>query len=89
VTACFVAERYWPGATDELARVAMERLRASCSVLAATGVPLAFLGGTFVATDEALSCRFEGTAQAVRAAHELAGVPLDRLLPATEIEATG
>jgi hypothetical protein len=32
-----------------------------------------------------LSCRFEGTAQAVRAAYQLAGVPFDRVLVIHEI----
>jgi hypothetical protein len=82
----FVAERYWPGATEETARVSMERVRASCEQLAAAGVELRWLGGTYVAQDEALSLRFEGTEAAVRAAHELAGVPFDRLVVSIEVE---
>jgi hypothetical protein len=81
----FVAERFWPGVTETAARDAMEQLRASCERLAATGVPVRYLSGTFVAQDEALSCRFEGTAQAVHAVQELAGFTFDRLLPAVEL----
>lgn len=82
----FVAECFWPGATEDSARAAMAKVRASCEQLAASGVPVRWLGGTFLVGDEALSLRFEGTAQAVRAAHELAGVPFDRLLPSIEVE---
>jgi hypothetical protein len=82
----YVAERFWPGATEDTARASMAKVRASCEQLAASGVPVRWLGGTFLAGDEALSLRFEGTAQAVRAAHELAGVPFDRLLPSVEVE---
>ncbi|MDX6481613.1 MAG: hypothetical protein QOG85_2123 [Gaiellaceae bacterium] len=82
----YVAERFWPGATERTARGAMKQLRASAERLAATGVPVRYLGGTFVPDDEAIACRFEGTAQAVRAVHELAGVTFDRLLLALEVD---
>lgn len=81
----FVAERFWPGATETVAREFMEVLRATCERLAATGVPVRYLGGTFVLEDEALSCRFDGTEQAVRAVHELAGLSFDRLLPSVDV----
>jgi len=81
----FVAERFWPGATETAAREAMELLRATCDRLASTGVTVRYLGGTFVLEDEALSCRFDGTAQAVRTVHELAGLTFDRLLPSIDV----
>lgn len=80
----FVAERFWPGATEIAAREAMELLRSASERLAATGIPIRYLGGTFIPGDEALSCRFAGTAQAVQTVHELAGVPFDRLLPSID-----
>jgi hypothetical protein len=82
----FLAERFWPGATEETARASMAKVRASCEHLAASGVPVRWLGGTYVAGDESLSQRFEGTAQAVQAAHALADVPYDRLVPTIEID---
>lgn len=85
----FVAERFWPGATEDSARASMAKVRQSCELLAASGIPVRWLGGTFLAGDEALSLRFEGTEQAVRAAHDLAGVPFDRLLPSIEVECDG
>ena len=63
----------------------MELIRAACERLAATGVPVRYLGGTFVPEDEALSCRFDGTAQAVRTVHELAGLTYDRLMPSIDV----
>lgn len=80
-----VAERFWPGADEISARASMVKIRASCEQLAASGVPVRWLGGTYLAGDEALSLRFEGTEQAVRAAHELAGEPFDRLLPGVDL----
>lgn len=84
----FVSERFWPGATEDKALASMTRVRDSCHQLAATGVPVRWLGGTYVAGDECVSLRFEGTAQAVRAAHELAGVPFDRLVSSVDVEST-
>lgn len=81
----FVAERFWPGATEAAAREAMVLLRSTCERLAATGVPVRYLGGAFVLEDEELFCRFDGTAQAVRTVHELAGLTFDRLLPSIDV----
>ena len=81
----FVAERFWPGATKNMALASMAKVRESCETLAASGVPISWLGGTFLAEDECLSLRFEGTAQAVQAAHDLAGVPFDRLVESVDV----
>lgn len=80
----FVAEIFWPGATQESALASMAKVRASCERLAAAGVPVRWLGGTFLTGDECVLLRYEGTAQAVQAAHELAGVPFDRLVTSVE-----
>ena len=83
-----LVERLWPGATSESVREVVDELEARCRQLAADGIPVRYLGATFIPDDESLSCRFEGTAQAVRAAHQLAGVPFDRLLVIHEMSAT-
>ncbi|MDP3972883.1 MAG: hypothetical protein Q8P61_08255 [Candidatus Nanopelagicales bacterium] len=83
----FVVERFWPGSTESAALEAMERLRQGCERLSAGGVGVRWLGGTFVPSDEAVSCRFEGTAQAIRAVHEFAGESFDRILPMIELDA--
>lgn len=82
----YLTERYCPGATETSAREAMQRLQSSCAALAETGVPVTFLGGSFLPSDEAMNCRFDGTAQAVRAAHAMASVPLDRLVAIRELQ---
>ena len=64
----------------------MQRLRLSCAQLVADGIDVKWLGGTFVPSDESLSCRFEGTAQAIRALHEIAGEPFDRIVAAVEVD---
>ena len=82
-----MVERLWPGATHAAVRVATDQLQSSCRQLAADGIPVRYLGATYVPDDESLSCRFAGTAQAVRAVHQLAGVPFDRLLVIHELHA--
>lgn len=82
-----MVERLWPGATPETVRDVVAQLETSCQQLAADGIPVRYLGATYVPVDESLSCRFDGTAQAVRAAHQLAGVPFDRLLVIHEMAA--
>lgn len=83
----FVVERFWPGSTEPAALEAMARLRQGCFRLSASGVPIRWLGGTFVPSDEAMSCRFEGTAHAVHALHEITGEHFDRMLPIVEVPA--
>ncbi len=83
-----MVERLWPGATPEAVRDATDQLQASCRQLAANGIPVRYLGATYIPADESLSCRFDGTEQAVRAAHQLAGVPFDRLLVIHEMSAS-
>lgn len=82
-----MVERLWPGATPETVRDVVDQLQTSCRQLAADGIPVRYLGATFIPADESLSCRFDGTPQAVRAAHQLAGVPFDRLLVIHEMKA--
>ena len=86
-TVQLMVERLWPGATPETVREAVGQLQTCCRQLAADGIPVRYLGATYIPVDESLSCRFDGTAQAVRAAHELAGVPFDRLLVIQEMSA--
>jgi hypothetical protein len=81
----FVVERYWPDASEDDARRAMQQLRACCEQLAAAGADVRFLGGTFVPGDELLSCRIQGSEQVVRQAYERAGLTFDRVLSTMEV----
>ena len=80
-----MVERFWPGATSESVRESVAALQAKCRELAGGGIQIRYLGATFVPTDESLSCRFDGTSHAVRAAYELAGAPFDRLVAIQEL----
>lgn len=80
-----MVERFWPGATSDAVRESVTQLQTKCHELASDGIPIRYLGATFVPTDESLSCRFDGTAQAVRAAYELAGTTFDRLVAIHEL----
>jgi hypothetical protein len=82
-----MVERFWPGATADAVRSTVTRLQRTCHDMAHDGIPLRYLGATFVPIDESLSCRFAGTAQAVRAAYELAGTTFDRLVEIEEMSA--
>ncbi len=75
-----MVERFWPGATNDAVRDCVVQLQARCVELAGEGIPIRYLGATFVPSDESLSCRFDGTKQSVRAAYELAGEAFDRLV---------
>jgi len=83
----FLVERFWPNSNQQMAFIATERLQAGCARLRAAGVEVRWLGATYVPTDEALSSRFAGTVQAIRAVHEITGERFDRILPMVEFDA--
>jgi hypothetical protein len=82
-----MVERFWPGATSDAVRQIVSELQRRCQEMAHDGIPVRYLGATFVPTDESLSCRFAGTTQAVRAAYALAGTTFDRLVEIHELDA--
>ena len=75
----YLVERYFPGRdrawlVDALGRLRRQRTRA------------AHLGSTYVPADDSCFCRFEAeTADDVRDANEIAGVPFARIVVAEEI----
>jgi hypothetical protein len=75
----YLVERYLPGRNrawleSALARLPSQRTRA------------AYLGSTYVPEDDACFCRFDAaTADDVRDANEIAGVPFARIVAAEEI----
>lgn len=82
-----MVERFWPGASSDAVRQIVTELQKTCHEMAHDGIPVRYLGATFVPTDESLSCRFTGTAQAVRTAYALAGAPFDRVVVIHEMGA--
>ena len=75
----YLVERYLPGRDRAWLEAAIARLRRQRR-------RAAHLGSTYVATDDSCFCRFEAkTAEDVRDANEIAGVPFARIVAAEEI----
>ena len=83
----FLVEHYWPGVTAAQFRAAAERVRRSAEQLAAGGSDIVFLHSTLVPEDESAFCVFSAaSAELVADAYRRAGVALERILDALEIE---
>jgi hypothetical protein len=80
----FVAECYWPDASDGAVRAADERI-ATC----AAALDVRYLGSVLLHEDEVVLCQFEGTAEAVREVVACAEVPFERILESTIYRAQG
>ena len=75
----YLVERYLPGRDRTWIEAAVDRLQRQRRTAA-------HLGSTYVAADDACFCRFEAeTADDVRDANEIAGVPFARIVAAEEI----
>jgi hypothetical protein len=75
----YLVERYLPGRDRAWLEAALARLPKD-------GRGVAYLGSTYVPSDESCFCRFEAAdAEAVRFANELARVPFARISAATEL----
>jgi len=74
----FVAECFWPGVTEAEIEALDERALASTRELAGAGEPVRYLGSILMREDEVVLCQFEGAADAVRRACELAPPDADR-----------
>jgi len=78
----YLVERYLPGRDLAWLEAALARLpkdRRGC----------AYLGSTYVPSDDSCFCRFEAaSAENVRDANEIAGVPFARIVTVTELTVT-
>ena len=75
----YLVERYLPGRDRAWLEAAIARLRRQRR-------RATHLGSTYVPTDDSCLCRFEAkTAEDVRDANEIAGVPFARIVAAEEI----
>ena len=82
-TGLYLVERYLPGAIDDDVAAAAERVAAASERMTAEGIPVRYLGTTFIAADETCFCEFEArTRETVEWANERANVPFARILPA-------
>jgi Nickel responsive protein SCO4226-like len=78
----YLVERYLPGRDRAWLEAALARLPSN-----RRGV--AYLGSTYVASDDSCFCRFEAPdAENVRELNEIAGVPFARIVAATELAVT-
>jgi len=78
----FIAECFWPGVTGAEVAALDQRAAASASELTQAGEPVRYLGSILMREDEVVLCQFEGAADAVRRAAELAEIPFERILEA-------
>ena len=84
----YLAERYDPGATDDLIGADAAKLAAAVRKLRAQGHEIEFFGSTFVPDDEATLSRFaSASAELVETAHRLAAVPVERVVQAMSLPA--
>jgi Nickel responsive protein SCO4226-like len=82
----YLVERYLPGATHDDAASAAERVAVATEQMAAEGVSVRYLGGTFIPTDETCFCEFEAPSrEVVEWANERANAPFARILPAVRL----
>ena len=78
----YLVERYLPGRDRAWLEAALARLPKD-----RRGV--AYLGSTYVSSDESCFCRFEAASvENVRDANEVAGVPFARIVTTTELMVT-
>lgn len=82
-----LVECYWPGVTRSAAREAIGRAHAAAAAISETGRRIRLVHSIFVAADEAVLSIFEAvSAQAVREASEQAGLSVDRISPAEDVQ---
>ncbi len=83
----YVAECFWTGVTERDVSALDERIRTAVSEVvsevAPAGQPLRYTGSILMPTDEVVLFLFDGSEDLVRLAAERAGVPFERIVPAT------
>ncbi|HTS91907.1 MAG TPA: DUF4242 domain-containing protein [Stellaceae bacterium] len=82
----YMVERRLPGFKAEQLPAAAALAKKATGEMSKEGVPIRYLGSTFVPGEERCLCMFEGpSAEAVRQANVRAGLPLERIVEATNI----
>jgi hypothetical protein len=77
----FVAECYWPDVREEDLAGLDHRIDEAIVELGATH-PVRYGGAMLLREEEVVLCRFEGSAESVRAVAERAAIPYERILAA-------
>jgi hypothetical protein len=82
-TQSFVAECFWPGVERSDLEALDLRVEAAVAELRRRKASIRYVGSILLEEDEVVLCQFEGGADDVREAVELAKVPFERLLEAS------
>ena len=85
----YVVECYWPGVTEEVLAETLARTRAAALQLRHEGRSVELRGTILLRNDETVFCLFDGDERDVRAAGELGGMPLERVLESVWLEPAG
>ena len=81
--ASFVAECFWAGVTESDLVALDRRVEICVAGMTRDGEMIRYLGSMLMREDEVVMCFFEGSAESVRRAAQLAKVPFERILETT------
>ncbi len=82
-SASFVAECFWTGVKKSDLAALDRRVETCVAEMSRTGENVRYLGSMLMREDEVVMCFFEGSAENVRRAAELASIPFERILETT------
>ena len=85
-TGRYLVERYLPGATASELTAAQHRVAEAVASVRAEGVPVVYLGSTYIPEEETSFVRFEGVLAGVQRACHLAGFGIARIVEVEEVE---
>lgn len=81
----YLVERYLPGITRAELRATDRRLADAVATIRSGGMPLAYLGSTFIPAEETSFVHFEGVLEEIERACRLAGLDLARIVEIEEV----
>jgi hypothetical protein len=82
----YLVERYLPGMTRTELSAAERRVAEAVAKVRAEGLPLVYLGSTFIPEDETSFAQFDGALEGVERACRLAGLGIARIVEIEEVE---
>ncbi len=84
----YVVERQLPGVAAGDLTAAATRVRDAADQLSREGMPIRYIGSTYVPADGSCQCVFEAWSETVvRQANEMAAIPYQRVRPALHLAA--
>jgi hypothetical protein len=82
----YLVERYLPGISRAELRAAERRLADAVATVRAGGMPLVYLGSTFIPEEETSLAHFEGVLEGVERACRLADLSFARIVEVEEVK---